>query len=327
MKRKHLIHTSRLTGRLAGGVIGALLLASCESEPVLTMVGTLERDRIELKVESSEPIISIDVADGQEVSPGDLIARQDPARSQARLAQFEALRQQAAARLAELVRGPREESIRQARAELESSVVIRKNARTNYERDEEVFEKGLSTQAVRDLSETNWKAALAREQANREALEAMLHGTTVEELQQASAAVAAAEAQVSQAALDVERTRIVAPVSGTVDKILFQMGERPPAGTTLTVLLADDRVFARIYVPESERASIRPGDSLDVRIDGVDQTFTGRVRWVSSDASFTPYFALTQHDRSKLSYLAEVDIPEAAALPSGIPLEVSLPAR
>jgi HlyD family secretion protein len=222
MKRKHLIHTSRLTGRLAGGVIGALLLASCESEPVQTMVGTLERDRIELKVESSEPIISIDVADGQEVSPGDLIARQDPARSQARLAQFEALRQQAAARLAELVRGPREESIRQARAELESSVVIRKNARTNYERDEEVFEKGLSTQAVRDLSETNWKAALAREQANREALEAMLHGTTVEELQQASAAVAAAEAQVSQAALDVERTRIVAPVSGTVDKILFQ---------------------------------------------------------------------------------------------------------
>jgi HlyD family secretion protein len=53
---------------------------------------------------------------------------------------------------------------------------------------------------------------------------------------------------------------------------------------------------------------------------------TGTVRWVSADASFTPYFALTEHDRSKLSYLAEVDLPEASSLPSGVPLEVDFPA-
>ena len=78
------------------------------------------------------------------------------------------------------------------------------------------------------------------------------------------------------------------------------------------MLLDSSRTFARVYVPEHLRADIVPGKSIEVRVDGVDKTFTGRVRWVSSDASFTPYFALTEHDRSRLSYLAEIDIPDAA---------------
>jgi HlyD family secretion protein len=63
-----------------------------------------------------------------------------------------------------------------------------------------------------------------------------------------------------------------------------------------------------------------------VRIDGSSKTLTGTVRWVSADASFTPYFALTEHDRARLSYLAEIDVPAASSLPSGVPLEVDFPA-
>ncbi len=50
------------------------------------------------------------------------------------------------------------------------------------------------------------------------------------------------------------------------------------------------------------------------------------VRWVAHDAAFTPYFALTQRDRSRLSFLAEVEITDARAqdLPSGVPVEVTL---
>lgn len=68
-----------------------------------------------------------------------------------------------------------------------------------------------------------------------------------------------------------------------------------------------------------------PGDRIDVRIDGVEAPQEGRVRWVSSDATFTPYFALTEHDRSRLSYLAEIDLPDASHLPSGVPLEADFP--
>jgi len=300
-------------------------LSACDRTEVTYMVGTLERDRIELKVESSEPIIAIHVLDGQAVAAGDPVLEQDPERTTARLAQQIGLRKQAAARLAELQRGPREESIREARARLEASTVQKENALVSRERTREVFARGCSSEGRLDFDETGYKAAVAEEKANSEALDRLLHGTTIEELQQAAAALEAAEATVRQAQLDLDRTRIQAPVAGIIDKVLFRLGERPPTGTTIAVLLDSSRTFARVYVPEQLRSDVVPGKTIKVRVDSVDKTFTGRVRWVSSDAAFTPYFALTEHDRSRLSYLAEIDIPDAADLPSGIPLQADLP--
>ena len=161
------------------------------------------------------------------------------------------------------------------------------------------------------------------ERAAMESLERLLNGTTLEELQQAEAVLAAAEADVQSARINLERNRLLAPVDGSVDKVLYQLGERPAPGTTVAVLLDASRVFARIYVPADLRARVRPGEMLDVRIDGVVGVRQGTVRWVSSDASFTPYFALTEHDRSRLSYLAEIDLDGMEQLPSGLPLEAA----
>jgi HlyD family secretion protein len=302
------------------------LLAACDQSETTYLVGTLERDRIELKVESSEPIVGIGVADGQSVTAGDVVLAQDPARAGERLAQLAALRDQAAARLAELKRGPREESIRESRANLEARRAERANALAELDRTREVFERGLSSQGQLDRDETAYRTAAAREQAAAQALEQLLNGTTVEELLQAEAALEAAAAQARSAELDLARTRVLAPVDGVVDKVLYQLGERPAPGTTVAVLLDGSRTFARVYVPEHLRTRVQPGERLQVRVDGVAEAFNGRVRWVSADASFTPYFALTQHDRSRLSYLAEIDREGAADLPSGVPLQADFPA-
>ena len=307
--------------------IVGFLLAACSPGEVTYMVGTLERDRIELKVESNEPIVSIHVADGQLVETGELVLVQDPARAEARLVQLTGLRDQAEARLAELKRGPRPELINEARANLEAARVQRENAFANLERTREVYARGLSSEGRLDFDETSYQTAAAQEKAATETLERLLNGTTVEELQQAIAALEAAQGQVESAELDLARTRIVAPGPGVVDKVLFQVGERPPPGTTIAVVLSADRTFARVYVPEFLRASVQPGDPIDVRVDGIDRVFDGKVRWVSADASFTPYFALTEHDRSRLSYLAEIDIEEAADLPSGLPVQADFPGK
>jgi len=300
-------------------------LTACNNSDETFMVGTLERDRIEVSVESNEPIIAIHVQDGQMLKTGDLILEQDPVRLEKMLAQQTALRDQSAGRLAELQRGPRAETIREARAQLESAQASAKNAATNLVRAREVFERDLSDQQTLDFAITRAKTAAAAEQAASESLDRLLNGTTVEELQQAIAALEATEAAVSQTQLDIERLRIYAPVNGMLDKRLYQLGERPQPGTTIAVILDAARTYARIYVPEPLRSSIQPGKTLDVRVDGENRAMTGTVRWVSADAGFTPYFALTEHDRSRLSYLAEIDLPDAASLPSGVPLEVDFP--
>jgi HlyD family secretion protein len=307
------------------GPVLLLLLGACDNSEDTFMVGTLERDRVEVSVESSEPITAIHVQDGQMISTGDLILEQDPARFERVLAQQVALRDQAAARLAELERGPRTETIREARAQLESTRSSAKNAAASLKREQELFARKLSNQSKLDLATTLAETTIAAEQAASESLNRLLNGTTVEELDQAIAAVKAAEAAINRIQLDIDRLKIYAPVNGMLDKRLYQLGERPPIGATVSVILDSSRTYARIYVPEPLRASVQPGRQLQVRIDGSDQPVTGTVRWVSADASFTPYFALTEHDRSRLSYLAEVDVPDASSLPSGVPLEVDFP--
>ena len=303
----------------------SLTLGACDKSDVTYMVGTLERDRVEVTVESFEPIIAIHVQDGQVLEAGDLILEQDPARLNRILAQQVALRDQSAARLAELERGPRSETIREARAQLESARASRKNAAANLKRAQEMFERDLSDQSTLDFATTRSDTSIAAEQAATESLNRLLNGTTVEELDQAIAALNAAEAAINRIQLDIDRLKVYAPVNGMLDKRLYQLGERPQIGATIGVILDSSRTYARIYVPEPLRASVQPGEQLEVRIDGVDQALTGTVRWVSTDATFTPYFALTEHDRSRLSYLAEIDVPDAPSLPSGVPLEVDFP--
>ncbi len=301
-------------------------LVACDNNEITYMVGTLERDRVEVSVESNEPIIAIHVTDGQMLKTGELILEQDPARPVALLAQQIALRDLAAGRLAELQRGPRPETIREARAQLESTQASTINAAANLVRAKEIFERALSDQSTLDFATTRWKTATATEKAAGESLVRLLNGTTIEELQQAIAALAAAEAGISQIQLNIERLNIYAPVDGMLDKRLYQIGERPKVGATIAIILDSARAYARIYVPEPLRASVQPGKKLNVRIAGHAGAITGTVRWVSADATFTPYFALTEHDRSRLSYLAEIDVPGASDLPSGIPLEVDFPA-
>lgn len=289
------------------------------------MVGTLERDRIELKVESDEPIIAIHVSDGAEVNKGDKILEQDSRRHQSRLDTLAALRDQAGARLAELQRGPRQEAIREAQARLTSSEALLRNARSELERAQSIFERGLSNESALDLAKVTFETTHAGELASRQALQSLLNGTTAEELQQAGAALQAAEARVLESRLTMQRLSVAAPVSGIIDKVLYETGERPVPGATVAVLLDNKRIYARIYVPEHLKARVKRGTKLDIAIDGVEGVRVGTVSWVSQDASFTPYFALTEHDRSRLSFLAEVDMDNANDLPGGIPLEASLP--
>src|SRR5690606_31034428 len=125
--------------------------------------------------------------------------------------------------------------------------------------------------------------------------------------------------------VDRARHRPVAPADALVDSILFEPGERPQAGQPLLVLLTGEQPYARVYVPEPVRVSVAPGTAARVYVDGRAAPLDGRVRWVSSDAAFTPYFALTEHDRGRLSFAAEVDILDAPTrLPDGVPVEVVL---
>ena len=309
----------------AGVFVVLLILAGCDSADEGRIVGQLESDRVEITAEVQEPIIAKMIAEGATVVAGQALMQQDTQRIQSTIAEAQAVRAQNQARLDELIRGPRKEQILAAQATVAGAQKNVHFLRLEYARAQELLERELASPNVRDRALSELDVAIAKLDADRARLEELLTGTTSEELQQADQAVRQADARIASLHIDQERHRSVAPVAGVVDSILFEPGERPAPGQPLLVLLAGDQPYARAYVPTSLRATTTPGMSARVYVDGIADPFSGRVRWVSSEAAFTPYFALTERDRGRLSFLAKIDIIDSGdRLPDGVPVEVEL---
>jgi HlyD family secretion protein len=189
----------------------------------------------------------------------------------------------------------------------------------------EIHEKNLASEELLDRAKAALDAAVSNDKRLRAQLQELLTGTTLEELAQAENAVKQAAARRDLLAVDRARHDITAPVDGIADSRLFELGERPNPGQAVMVVLGGDQVYARVYVPEQLRVHVTPGRDATIHVDGLAESIPGRVRWVASEAAFTPYFALTERDRGHLTYLAKIDLVESRdRLPDGVPVEVDL---
>jgi HlyD family secretion protein len=146
----------------------------------------------------------------------------------------------------------------------------------------------------------------------------LAHDEAEARLREAGATLAAARKR--RADLD-----LAAPVSGVVDQIPFELGERVPAGALLVVLLADEEAWVRVWIPEASFARVGPGTPASVSVDGLDGPLRGFVLDVAREPSFTPHYALTARDRAHLVYEARVRIVDAPqGLRPGLPAEVEI---
>jgi HlyD family secretion protein len=266
----------------------ALAAVGCAKGEEPRFVGTLERDRIELTAEAPEPIVDRPVPEGSFVKAGDLVLRLDDERLRTLVAQAQHRRDAAAARI----------------LGADSALAT---AERELTRIKKLHASGVASPEALDRARSQRDVARAERDTAR-------------------AELSQAEAMLAEARVHAERLAVRAPRDALVDALPYELGERPAAGAVVAILLADGAPYARVYVPEPERARVVPGARATVHVDGVEGELPGRVRVVSQEAAFTPYYALTERDRSRLSYVAKIDLEgEAArALPTGLPLEVEL---
>ena len=301
-----------------------LAITGCTNdENANRVVGELTSDRYELTAEVGEPITAFNVVEGERVTTGQVLLRQDDTRASARLAESSAALAQQQARLDELVRGPRSEQIAAARANVEGATQDLEYRQTEMKRIEDIHARGLASPDQLDQASAAVDAAQANLKLRLAQLEEMLAGTTIEELAQAEQAVAQLAARRDAIRVDLERHTTRAPVAGIADSRLFEAGERPAPGQPVIIVLGGEQPYARVFVPETIRVHVTSGTAAVIHVDGLDEPLDGRVRWVSSEAAFTPYYALTERDRGRLSYVAKVDITtQRDRLPDGVPVEV-----
>lgn len=302
-----------------------LLLQACGDSGESRAMGTLERDRIQLSAPVAEQIADIHVAEGDKVGAGQLLLQLDSRSAAARVAQRRAELAEAGAWLDELQQGARVEERRAARAAIEAATAAATEARLRYQRTRELFAAKVVGQAELDASiaERDHTKALV-EQANEQWLQ-LENGTRSEQLAQAEARVAAAAAALKAEEKALDDLSLRAPLASEVDILPWKRGDRVAQGTQLVALLALDKPYARVYLPQTAISKLSRGDKLEVWVDGVEQPLKGTVRNIRSQPAFTPFYALNERDRARLMYLTDIDVEGAESLPSGLALEVRLP--
>ncbi|MEO6173061.1 MAG: HlyD family efflux transporter periplasmic adaptor subunit [Arenimonas sp.] len=301
-----------------------LLCTACQKESS-AMLGTIEWDRISLPATASEPIVDIRVSEGAQLKKNQILLQLDTTHANARLGalQFEVV--QAEQALKALQNGARTENKREASERLSALHAQSKNADAQLLRVRSLVKQQLLPRADLDRATATANSAQAEVRAAKAGVDLLQNGSRSEDIAQAQAQLNAAQSQVSNVQVDLQRLTVRAPRAGRLDSLPYKQGDQPPAGAPLATILVGDAPIARIYVPEPLRAQVKIGDAVNVVVNGSAEVHIGKVRSVRSEPSFTPYYALNGKDAARLSYLAEISLgADAINLPAGVPVKVTL---
>ncbi len=99
------------------------------------------------------------------------------------------------------------------------------------------------------------------------------------------AQLAAERAAVATGRRDLERTRIAAPLTGVLQSVSVDRGERVGPGSPIARIVDLTRIEVPLQLPVSAAADIQPGDRAEIYADGpVEAVWQGAVARVSPEA-------------------------------------------
>jgi HlyD family secretion protein len=288
------------------------MTVSVESQPLQVRIDASGRiqpvQTVNLSPKTSGILVELLVEQGDRVMQGQVIARMEYESVEARLAQSEARVAQAEARLAAQRSGNRPEEIAKAEAQVAQAEarVAESQAQLDLADERVRRNRSLETEgaiSTDDLDEVlnqaeTARAGLGQSQASlREAqrnLELLRSGSRAEEIAEAEAQLAEAQADLRSVRVEYEDTFIRAPFEGIITQKYASEGafvtpttsasEATSATSTAIVALAEGlEVLAE--VPEVDIQQLRLGQPVEIVADAYpDQVFRGNVLLIAPEA-------------------------------------------
>ncbi len=284
--------------------LAASLFTACGEPPPLA-VGYVEGEFVRLAPIENAEVRVVSVRRGDRVEAGQPLAVLENTDVEIAVAQASAALAQAQAQLADLKQGRRPEEIAVLEAALSSARAQAEEAKRVFERTQDLFNRGIASQAALDNAQTavtTAQAAVGRAEAD----------LAVARLPARAEAITAAEHQVEQAQAALEQARwrlskrtITAPESGRISDVIRNAGDLSGPAAPVISLLPDGAVKLKLYVPERQFSTIQIGDRLAVSCDGCPDNLTALVSYASPEPEFTPPVIYSLETRQKLSHLIE----------------------
>jgi HlyD family secretion protein len=346
----------------AAAVVIAVLVVSQHHKRPLMVSGFIEADEIRLGSRVGGRVARIHVDEGDvvtggqdlvELDPFDLLQRQAEAAAELASAEAELQRREAGYRaeeieqararrdrleaaLAKAVKGPREEDIAAARAQVALAEAELERAQVRHDRVIELAAREAANPDEVDEAVRSLKAARATHRARQEELAKLLAGTRQEEIAEARAQLAEADAawqlmvsgfrdeeiREARAAAEASRERmhaigqqiaelvITAPIDGVIESMDLRTGDLVPANTPVIALTDPARLWVRAYVPE-DALDVRHGQVVTISVDSFPgERFAGHIGYIARQAEFVPGNVQTPEDRSKQVFRIKVYLDE-----------------
>jgi len=226
-------------------------------------------------------IVELPVVDNKYVSKGDLLLVIDPTNFRIAVSQGEAAVQQAQANVEniEAQMTVQQAQINASQAQLQrghAALIFAQQQATRYET---LAKDGWGTvqnaqQFTSQLHQQEAAVQSAQEDLNRTLRQ--VESLKAQRLS-ADAGLAQAKAQLNQAQVNLERTRILAPVDGYVTNLLAQLGDYVNVGINTISLVDADSFWVDGYFEETNLGPIRVGDPAQIKLMGRDQIVRGHV--------------------------------------------------
>ncbi|TXD49270.1 HlyD family secretion protein [Polaribacter sp. IC073] len=134
------------------------------------------------------------------------------------------------------------------------------------------------------------------------------------------------DVQLKQIDDQIQKSKIINPLRGTVLTKYAEPNEITAFGKPLYKIANLNTMQLRVYVSETQLASIKIGQEVMVKIDAADamKSYTGKVSWIASEAEFTPKIIQTKEERVALVYAVKINVTNDGVLKIGMPAELWL---
>lgn len=258
-------------------------------------------DQATLRAKVSGRVAKLNVDLGTRVNEGDIIAELEREDYDLRLKQAEATLEQTRARMG---LGPKDGDevdpektsiVRQGRASLKEATLLFNNA-------SELFKKGIVSNVDFQRAGVSLQAAEARMQG------------AIEEVFRTRAEILMRRQEVALARQQLTDSVIRAPFRGAITDRIATLGEYLAVNAPAAVLVRWNPLRVRLQVPERQAHKVKPGQRIDLNVEGQSGIKPGRVIRISP--------AIEQQNRS---LLVEGEIPnEESLLRSGSFVEATI---
>jgi HlyD family secretion protein len=311
-----------------GIALGALLLAACGEEVPVGYPGYVEGEFVRVASPLSGTLATLEVERGAQVAQGAPLFTLESEQEQAAVAEAQARVRAAQASLADLEKGRRPPEVAAVQAQLAQ-------ARASLVQSEADLARTKKLVADKFLPPQQLDQATAARERDRARVAELGEQVAIARLPARSDQIAAARSEakaatdaLAQAQWRVEQKSQSAPAAARVVDTLYRPGEWVAAGAPVVSLLPPANVKVRFYVPEPLVATLRAGQEVTVRCDGCGGDIGATIRFIATQAEFTPPVIYSRQNRANLVFLVEAwpDSPNPALHP-GLPVEVSPIAR